>query len=335
MDHHDIVAIGASAGGVEALLHLSRHLPRDFSAAVLVTLHLPRTARSELDLLLSRTGKLPAIFAKSGEKATAGRIYIAPPDHHLLLEGGELRLGNGPLENNTRPAIDPMFRSVALCCGERGIGVVLTGNLGDGASGLWALKTCGGQTVVQDPKDAAYAEMPFNAMNLAMPQHIVSLRDMPALLGRLVRLPPSPRLAPPPSLAAEVAIARGSESNMETLDQIGKRSLFACPECHGVMWEIDEGGLVRYRCHVGHAFGPEILETLLDENMRRALSSALRALEERLALMRRLEQQASSSGHRLLRETWSGRAEEVQKELDVLRAGIGRLDELASAKQPS
>lgn len=224
-----------------------------------------------------------------------------------------------------------MFQSVALCCGGRAISVVLTGTLGDGASGLSALKACGGQTVVQDPKDASYAEMPFNALNLAMPQHVVSLRDMPALLAKLVRLPPAPRLVPPPSLAAEVAIARGSGSNMETLDQIGKRSLLACPACHGVMWEIDEGGLVHYRCHVGHAFGVEILETLLDENMRSALASALRALEERLALMRRLEQQASSSGHRLLRETWWVRAEAVQKDLEVLRAGIGRLDELASS----
>jgi two-component system, chemotaxis family, protein-glutamate methylesterase/glutaminase len=331
LDHHDVVAIGTSAGGVEALIHLAGRLSRDFPAAVLITLHLPKAGRSELDQLLSRSGPLPARFAQPEDLLVNGRIFIAPPDHHLLVEGDRLNLGRGPPENNSRPAIDPMFRSIALCCGERAIGVVLTGTLGDGASGLGSLKALGGQTVVQDPKDAAYAEMPFNAMNHVMPHHVVALGDLPRLLNQLVRLPRAAKVAAPPSLAAEVATARGQESSIEVLDQIGTRSVLACPECHGVMWEISDGGASHYRCHVGHAFGDEMLDVLLDANLKGALASAQRVLEERHALIRKLERQASANGHRLLVENWAARAKQVQSELAVLRATIKRLDELSSS----
>jgi two-component system chemotaxis response regulator CheB len=224
-----------------------------------------------------------------------------------------------------------MFRSIALCCGERAVGVVLTGTLGDGASGLGSLKALGGQTVVQDPKDAAYAEMPFNAMDHVMPHHVVGLGDLPGLLNRLVRLPRSAKVAAPPSLAAEVAMARGRESSIDALDHIGVRSVLACPECHGVMWEISDGNTSHYRCHVGHAFGDEMLDVLLDTNLKGALASAQRALEERHALIRKLERQASANGQRLLTENWTERAKEVQRELAAIRATIMRLEELSTS----
>src|SRR5262249_52345675 len=158
----------------------------------------------------------------------------------------------GPRENNVRPAIDPMLRSVAVCCGHRSIGVVLTGTQGDGASGLWAINQCGGVSVVQDPKGAAFPAMPLTALNRSKPPHIVSLAEMPALLGRLVRQPAGEARPAPKSLEYEVEIARSGHSSMHDMDRIGRRSVLACPDCHGVMWEIDEGELTRYRCHVGH-----------------------------------------------------------------------------------
>ena len=197
MANRDVLAIGTSAGGVQALRFLAARFPGDLSAAVLVTIHLSADVRSPLDEILTAAGALPASFTADGERVERRRIYLAPPARHLILDGDRLRLGLGPRENHARPAIDPMFRSVALCCGARAIGVVLTGTLGDGASGLKALKDCGGVTVAQDPADAAYPEMPETALRLAAPDHVAKLSEMPALLERLVEHPMGePRMPP-------------------------------------------------------------------------------------------------------------------------------------------
>src|SRR6185312_2466489 len=170
MPHRDIVAIGASAGGIEALRHLTSKLPASFDAAVLITMHLAEDYPSTLDHILTRSGPLPAHFAESGEKIENGQIYLARSQCHLLLTADRyLEYGHGPRENNARPAIDPMFRSVGLCCGARSVGVVLSGMLGDGAAGLLALKQCGGIAVVQEPDDAAFSEMPAHALRRAEP----------------------------------------------------------------------------------------------------------------------------------------------------------------------
>jgi len=178
MANRDLLAIGTSAGGVEALIFLASRLERDLPASVLVTIHLPSHSKSSFDDVLTRAGPLPASFAKNGDVLKKSRIYVAPPDRHLVIDGDRISLGEGPRENNARPAIDPMLRSAAVCCGARSVGVVLTGTLGDGASGLWTIHQAGGITVVQDPKDAAFAEMPLTALNRAKPDHIVQLKEM-------------------------------------------------------------------------------------------------------------------------------------------------------------
>ena len=333
MANRDVLAVGTSAGGVEALLFLARHFPRDFPASVLVTIHLPSHARSGLDELMSRYGPLPASFAAQGELLEKSRIYIAPPDRHLLLDGDRLWLGSGPRENNARPALDPMLRATALCCGFRSVGVVLTGTLGDGASGLWALQQCGGATVVQDPNDAAFPEMPLTALNRAKPDHVVPLADLPALLDSLARQPAGEPVPTPHSIRYEVQIAKNGSSgmgNMDEMDGLGRRSVLACPDCGGVMWEIDEGDLLRYRCHVGHTYTAEVMSVALDEGLRRALASALRALEERVALACKLHRQATNNGHRLLAENWAQKAHEFEHEMDIIRASIRRVDQLAA-----
>lgn len=328
MADRDILAIGTSAGGIEALLYLAKQLPSDFPAAILVTIHLPSWRRSAFGEVLTRAGRLPAAFADHGDVIRKGRIFIAPPGRHLLVEGKILALGSGPRENNARPAIDPMLRSAAVCCGHRTIGVVLTGTLGDGASGLWAVNQCGGVTIVQHPQDAAFPEMPVAALTRSKPHHIAPLADMPALFERLVRQPAGEPVPVPPNLQYEVAVARGGESSMSKMDQIGRRSVLACPDCHGVMWEIDEADLVRYRCHVGHAYSEDTMSVALDENVRRALASALRALEEQLALADRLHRQSVQRGHRFAAEHWADRKREFEAEADVVRKAIRRADEI-------
>jgi two-component system, chemotaxis family, protein-glutamate methylesterase/glutaminase len=333
MAHRDVLAVGTSAGGVEALLFLAKNFRRDFSASVLVTIHLPSHSRSTLDELLSRSGPLPASFATDGVRLRKGHIYIAPPDRHLMLDGDRISLGFGPRENNARPAIDPMLRSTAVCCGARAVGVVLTGTLGDGASGLWAIHQCGGITVVQDPHDAAFPEMPLTALNRSKPDHIVRLAEMPALLHSLAHEPAGEPRPVPHSIAYEVEIARNGGGSMENMDGLGRRSVLACPDCGGVMWEIDEDNLVRYRCHVGHTYTAEVMSVALDENLRRALASAQRALEERVALAHKLHRLAVADGHRLLAESWAEKAREFEREMDVIRDSIRRVDRLAADAQ--
>lgn len=328
MSNRDLVAIGASAGGVEALAFLCTRLPAEFPATILITQHLPGHYASVLDRILTEAGSLPATFARDGDPLRKGQIVLAPPGCHLIADRDRLLLGKGPRENNVRPAIDPMLRSVAVCCGPRAIGVILTGTLGDGASGLSAIQQCGGITVVQDPDDAAFPEMPRTALNRSMPDHLVRLADLPLLLNSLVQRPAGEPTPVPDTIRFEVDIASGRKATMKDMDQLGRRSVLTCPECNGVMWEIKDSDQLHYRCHVGHAYGADMMDLAVDQNLRRALGSALRALEERIALTQRLRKQASERGHNQSADIWTRRIEEIEKETDVLRKAITRIDDI-------
>jgi two-component system chemotaxis response regulator CheB len=331
MANRDIVAIGTSAGGVEALLFLAKRFSPNLPATILITIHIPSEIRSSLDEILSRAGPLPAAFAAGGEKLRKAHIFIAPAERHLLVDGERLMLGYGPRENNARPAIDPMLRSAALCCGPRAIGVVLTGTLGDGASGLRAISQCGGIAVVQDPRDAAFAEMPLAALNRSMPRHVVHLDEMPSLLDKLVHQPAGEPMPVPDAIKFEVQVARSGTSSMREMDKIGRRSVLTCPECNGVMWEIDEESDFRFRCHVGHAYSAESMNLALDGNLRRALGSALRALEERVALTEKLRKQASERGQNKTTDLWARKKAEIEQEAEVVRKAIQRAEPALSA----
>jgi two-component system chemotaxis response regulator CheB len=330
MANRDILAIGTSAGGFAALRFLARKLPGDFPASILVTIHLSSQFRSRLDEILTDGGALPAGFARDDEMLQRGRIYLAPPERHLIVNGERLRLGVGPRENNARPAIDPMLRSAAACCGGRTVGVILTGNLADGAAGLQALKRCGGITVVQDPRDAAFPDMPTAAMSRSQPDHVVKLADMPAVLEDLVRQPPSQTMKVPDEIQYEVDVAASGRTSVAHMDRIGRRSVLACPDCHGVMWEVEDDDLLRYRCHVGHAYTAELMSLALDANLRRALASALRAVEERVMLAQRLKTRADTSGRGRLAAAWDRELCEFESEATVLRDALTRIDETAA-----
>lgn len=326
MSNRDIVAIGTSAGGFEALLFLAKGFRKDFPAAILITIHLPSEFRSSLDEILTRAGPLRAKFADEGEVIERSKIYIAPPGRHLLINGEQLWLGIGPRENGARPAIDPMMRSVAVCCGNRAVGAVLTGTLVDGASGLWAIDQTGGTTLVQDPADAAFPEMPQTALKRIEPDHVVHLRDMPELLGALVRQPAGEPVTAPDKLRYEVEIAKSGRASIDGMDWFGGRSALTCPDCGGTMWHLKDGALSRYRCHIGHAYGEEQMVANYDDNLRRAMASALRAINERVELVSKLRDQAKAAGQPGLAKTWSERSEEFQREADAITAAIGRLD---------
>jgi two-component system chemotaxis response regulator CheB len=286
-EHRDLVAVGASAGGVEALRALVAGLPPDYPGALLVVLHVPRRAPSALPQILARSGPLPAVVARDGEPLRAGRIYVAPGDHHLLLLDGHLRLSRGPSENGHRPAVDPLLRSVARAAGRRAIGVVLSGARDDGAAGLAAIAARGGVTVVQDPADALNPGMPWAAMDRARPDHVLPAAKIGGLLAGItaVRLPPEEPAAPDPMLDAEIAAA---DLLPVTSDRLAPPAGYGCPDCGGSLFVVEDRPIPRFRCRVGHAWSSESLLDEQAETLESALWMALRALEEKAALSRRM-----------------------------------------------
>jgi two-component system, chemotaxis family, protein-glutamate methylesterase/glutaminase len=261
MPHHDIIVIGASAGGVSTLQALVMDLPSTLPAALCIVLHIPPEHRSHLPHILSRAGSLPAAHAVDGEDIIPRRIYVAPPDHHLLVEPGQVRVTRGPKENRTRPAIDPLFRSAAYVYGSRVIGVVLSGTLTDGTAGLWAVKYRGGIMVVQTPSEALYSGMPYSAMQHVAIDYELPIAEIAQLLVRLSReLAAEEGGYPvPENMEIETRIAHEVNALQTGVERLGTPSSYTCPECHGSLLQIQEAGLVRFRCHTGHAFSPESL----------------------------------------------------------------------------
>lgn len=335
MANRDIVAIGTSAGGFDALRFIVSELPATFPAAVLVAIHLPPRFPSNIDSILNQFGTLPARFARDGEAAQAAHIYVAPPDRHLLYDGEHLALGVGSRENYARPSIDPLFRSLVLCCAHRSVGVLMTGTLGDGSSGLHALRACGGVAVVQDPEDAAFSEMPASALRKGSVDHVTALAALPSLLMELVRQPAGMPREAPEHIKQEVEMAKSGRSSIAIMDSIARRSALTCPECSGVLWEVAQGDELRYRCHTGHAFTAELVNIALEDSLSRALAVALRSFEERVEVARNLERQATRRGHAASAKMWGERVSELAGQAETVRNAIRRIGRLASGEVPS
>jgi len=335
MIEHDIVVVGASAGGVEALTRLVADLPPDLPAAVFVVLHVPSYGTSVLPDILSRRGPLPACHPHDGQAIERGHIYIAPPDHHLVLQEGRIRLTRGPHENGVRPAVDVLFRSAARAFGPRTIGVILSGMLDDGTAGAQAIKMRGGRVMVQDPDDALFSGMPRSAAEHVAVDAVLPLPQIAPTLAQWTREPvPEARAEPPvpPGMETEVDMALFGPESLEG-DHPGTPSAFACPECHGVLWEIEDGALQRYRCRVGHAYSPAVLLAEQSEALEDALWVALRAFEENAALAHRLEGRATARGHSLSAGHFAEQAQQAQQRAAIIRQALLR-GEIAAANSP-
>jgi two-component system chemotaxis response regulator CheB len=317
-----IVVVGASAGGVEALSELVAALPADFPAPIIIVLHIPPDSPSLLPRILARRSALQVVAAEDGMKVQPGTVYVAPPDRHVLIDDdGTLETPRGPRENNHRPAVDPLFRSAALAYGAKAVGVILTGTRDDGTSGLNAIKACGGTAIVQDPNDAAYPWMPKNALEHVEVDHAVPLKDLPVLLTSVLKQKPKPAVvnADIGRLEQEKRIAAMTSKSMQEDDRPGKPSAFSCPDCGGVLWEIEEGDMVRYRCRVGHAFSPDSMVGALDQSLETALWSALKTLEESARLAHRLAENESARGHAWLVKRFRDREIEARDRAEVIR----------------
>ena len=309
-----VVAVGASAGGVEALTTLAVGLPEDLPYAVLVTLHMPPNAPSVLAKIIDRHGPLPAVTAGDGDALEAGRIYVAAPDRHLLVYDHKVLLSEGPTENGHRPAINALFRSAALHFGPRAIGVLLSGVLDDGVLGTEAIRSRGGTTVAQDPQDALFPTLPLNALAAGVVDHQAAAAEIGTLLKELTQCETGePNMGRDISMELENRIAMGKrfQTSFES-ELLGPHSGYSCPDCNGSLITLGENN---YRCRVGHAWTADALLKARDEQVEGALWIALRSLEEKARLSRKM---AKTIGPGRIADRYTQSADEAEHAVAVL-----------------
>ena len=320
MSGHDIVVLGASAGGVEALVKFVSGLPADLPAAIFLVLHVPPQSPSMLPTILSRAGQLPAHHPTDGTRIEHGNIYIAPPDHHMMLEQGRIRIVRGPKENRHRPAVDPLFRSAASIYGPSVIGIVLTGALDDGTAGLLAIKRQGGIAIVQDPADAVYSGMPQNALEHVAVDYTLPLTSVAHKVVHLVATEVDKTMehTAPEDMQNELSLAKMELTRQKDDTRVGTPSQYSCPECGGVLWEILDGGLLRFRCRVGHAFSIDSMMAEQSNAIEEAMWVALKVLEEQVSISRKMADQSRQNGHPLMARRFEERQKQAEKRVDLL-----------------
>jgi two-component system chemotaxis response regulator CheB len=314
----DVVVIGCSAGGVEALPRILQQLPNDLEAAIFIVQHLAASKSPYLADILGRASKLPVSWAEQGGRIERGQVRVCPPDVHMLLGDSHVQLTRGARENHARPSIDKLFRSAAATYGSRVVGVLLTGMLDDGVAGLRVIRDVGGFVIVQDPHDAAFPELPSRALNAMNPDRTLRLDSIGsaivAAVGEHVGIAVTPA-----DLALEATIDREGAVSPEKLSKLGPQTTLSCPECHGPLWEVGGDQLRRYRCYLGHATtAGELLEARQAE-VEAALWSAVRALNDRASTLETLATDSKRIGNGHSAEAYATRAREARKQADIAR----------------
>lgn len=333
MQTRDIVVIGGSAGALDALRRIVHGLPPRFPASMFVVVHTAPHSTGILPSILAKAGLLPAAHAINGEQIQSGRIYVAPPDHHLLIDRGHVRLTRGPRENRFRPAVDPLFRTAAVTYGPRVVGVILSGGQDDGVLGLSYIKRHGGIAIAQDPAEADAPSMPEHAIRQIEVDHVLPAEDMAAVLGGLVRAPLGEAIMTNQETGPDIAESGTDALRSGSLP--GPPSAFTCPECGGSLWELKDGDLIRFQCHVGHGFNGESLVTAQADNLESALWTALRTLEESAALRRRMARHARERGMSAIAESYEAHAEQSEARATIVRGVLVRETPGSTVREPS
>jgi two-component system chemotaxis response regulator CheB len=318
MAKKDVIVIGGSAGSSAVLKEVVNRLPSNLAASVFITTHLPSDTVSYLPSMLDAASDLPIARAAHGQPIERGHGYVAVEDRHLLVSEGAIYLGAGPRENMVRPAIDPMFRSAAIAYGSRAVGVVITGMLNDGASGLAAIASVGGTTVVQHPIDAFEPDMPRAALEAVNADHVVRADEIADLLVDLVRQDAGPSIAPSDELVFDVEVAAGAPIGSRRLERFATAAPLTCPECQGVLSEMRGGKPLRFRCQIGHAYTAEVLASQTGR-VDEAIRVAMRVMEERVELVSRMARDARANGRLAVAELYEQRAEEYGRHARTLR----------------
>jgi two-component system chemotaxis response regulator CheB len=298
MKKRDIIVIGTSAGGLNALKQLIKSLTPTLEITLLIVIHTSARSPNMLKEILQKNSSFPIINPTNGQIIRRNHIYLAPPNFHMTVNKGHIFLNSGPRINHSRPAIDPLFRSVALQYGARVVGIILTGMLDDGTAGLEVVKKQGGLTIVQHPEDAEYPEMPRNALASVKVDHCSTLPEIALLIAKVTATPVKSKLKfASHKMQIETKSNTTDITSTAELNHVGKISSFTCPECHGTLWEIKENNkkILRYRCRIGHAFGSKSLLAAHDETLENILWAAVRTLEENAELSHRLAARVSKT----------------------------------------
>ncbi|WP_426163253.1 chemotaxis protein CheB [Sandarakinorhabdus sp. DWP1-3-1] len=313
-----IIVIGASAGGVDALRTIVAALPRELDAALFVTLHIG-AHKSELPWLLGRIGTLTASHAVDGEEIRAGHVFVAPPDHHMVVEPGRIVLTRGPRENMARPAIDPMFRSAARAYGQDVIGIVLTGGLNDGTAGLIEVKAQGGTTIVQNPANAYGSSMPQSAIDNVVVDHVEEIAALGPLLIRLVAAHHDSGGRAHRNQTSGDAQERGMTGQFTQHKPVA----VTCPDCGGALRQSQLGSLTQFTCHIGHVYTIEVMMAAQFLAMERFIEQALRSLGERGELCRVMIDEIRSVDEGAANQ-WKAAEAEVRDRTAVLQGLLNR-----------
>lgn len=315
-----VVVVGTSAGGLEALVSLIKQLPANFPAPILVVMHLSADVNGDFLLnAIKNNGQLPCKHAQDNDVLMAGQVYLAPSDHHLMIGSkGNILVTKGAQENRSRPGIDPLFRSAAVAFQNRVTGILLSGYLDDGTAGLMAIQRCGGICIIQDPADATYPEMPKNALNQIEPDYCVSIVEMGSILSQLMsrELGKVKVKVVPEDISREAKIAERVLSDLPSVNSLGDQVPFNCPGCGGVLWKIGEGPLLRYRCHTGHAYTAQVLLAEQTMKIEETMWIALRMFEERRNLLVTMAKEKTGASAKIAAE----RADHSQVHIDRIRS---------------
>ena len=316
-----IVGIGASAGGLNAVSELVSQIPAGINAAVLVVLHLAKTGLGDiLAIRLQKHTRLPCKIAEDQEIVKPGQIYLAPANAHLLVKENKLILGHGPTENRFRPSIDVLFRSMAVNYGEQAIGIILTGFLSDGASGMLAIKKSGGHCIVQDPNEAEYPDMPLSVLDSLDVDHSVPLKEMGKIILGISKIKRNKSVSPPATVALESKISEQAATGIEVVSQLGEKSVFACPDCGGGLWNVKDGHDGHYRCHIGHSYSQNDLALKQAEAVENTIWVAVRMMEERKLLLRKLATEHNQKGLVRISNNYKEQSDEMGTHIEKLKA---------------
>lgn len=321
MQKKDIIVMGASTGGFDAFKKIIAGLPPDFSTPIFIVWHMSPDIRGILPEVLNRTNRIVAAHAYNNEEIKPNRIYVAPPDHHMLIEADKILVTHGPKENRFRPSVDPLFRSAAYAYGKRVIGVILSGALDDGTAGLWTVKHYGGTAIVQNPMEAEVSSMPENAMREVKIDYCVSLSKMPTLLVRLSKDPLSANadVMKDEQTKKEIQVADEERALEKGILQFGNLSPFSCPECHGVLSRLQNDHIIRYRCHTGHAYSADALMASITEKIEEGLYSAIRGMDESIMLLNHLGDHYAEANHPKLAALYFQKAKEALERSEWVR----------------
>lgn len=315
----DIIVIGASAGGIEATHRLLKVLPADLNAAVFIVIHLSPNTPSVLARILSKDVKMTVCNPEDGQKIEMGRIYVAPPNWHLILKPGMMRLGSGPRENRSRPSVDALFRTAAFAYGERVLGVILSGALNDGTAGLMAIKAQGGMCIVQTPEEATFVGMPKSAIEFTQVDFILEVNQIAEKIIDVTKNGSSTSIVASEQLAVEASTHEFGAAGLRT-GMPGSGSCVTCPECGGVLWEVElKNNFRELKCHVGHSFTPETMLQEQADAIDASFWKTLRQLEENVWFRRKLAEWARAKNKLAEANFQEEQAKLAEEKSDYLR----------------